>query len=263
MLSVDDAFNNSIRGPLDSDNTYIAEVLLGVADDLQPNVFFREVQAGFVVSYQEPALSFCALSAIESKKLSALFDIHYDPSAFTFTGYQCNYDLTNCEEDFYDCWSLLEECITNATLSNVTSIPGDYYKTLPYNLQLYLEDPYCQNPFSLVSKIYPVQDDTMTVTIWYNNQAIHMVASAVNAFHNIFLNQVVGDGWSISSYNHPLPSLYSTLEATKEEQTYDTAFNGLAFSVLVSLGFSFFISSFVVFPVQERECKVTQPYLCK
>ena len=176
QLSVDDYFNGSIRGPLDSDNTYIAEVLLGVADDIQPSVFFREVQAGFVVSYQEPALSFCALSdGIETKKFSALLDILYDPSAFSFTNPTCSLDLASCEYDFSYCQNLLEDdCITNAILSNVTSIPGDYYKNLSYDMQSSLYDFVCNNnfppPTSSVAKIYPVQDNTMTVTIWYNNQ---------------------------------------------------------------------------------------------
>ena len=235
MLSVDDYFNDSVKGPLDSDNTYIAEVLLRVADDLQPSVFFREVQAGFVVSYQEPALNFCPLSNdTKSKKLSALLDIFYNSSAFSFPTPDCSDYLITCEEDLYDCKYVLDNCITDAVLSNVTSIPGDYYKTLPYDMQSLLNNFAC--PYdslkisSSVAQIYPVQDNTMTVTIWYNNQvsqhspeatiilcvtayssqAFHVVASALNAFHNIFLNQVVGDGWSISAYNHPLPRTQQT-----------------------------------------------------
>ena len=43
----------------------------------------------------------------------------------------------------------------------------------------------------------------------------------------------------------------------QEDQTLQAAFYGLAFSILGSFGFSFLISSFVVFPVQERESKVS------
>ena len=42
----------------------------------------------------------------------------------------------------------------------------------------------------------------------------------------------------------------------QEDQTTSSAFYGLAVSVLGCFGFAFLISSFVVFPVQERECKV-------
>ena len=193
MLRVDDYFNNFVRGPLDSDNTYIAEVLLRVADELQPSVFFREVQAGFVVSYQEPALSFCALSDdTESKKLSALLDIFYNSSAFSLPTPDCNDELTDCEEDFYDniddCKYVLDNCITDAVLSSVTSIPGDYYKKLPYNMQSSLDDfacPYDQfTTSSSVAQIYPVQDNTMTVTIWYNNQVSQHINFVVTTMHS-------------------------------------------------------------------------------
>ena len=176
QLSVDDYFNGSVRGPLDSDNTYIAEVLMRVADDIQPSVFFREVQAGFVVSYQEPALSFCPLSDdITTKKFSSLFDVFYDPSAFSFPDPPCSNYLTDCEDSIYNCQNFLDNCITSATLSKVTSIPGDYYKNLSYNMQTSLYSLICIDyqispPASSVAKIYPVQDNTMTVTIWYNNQ---------------------------------------------------------------------------------------------
>ena len=42
----------------------------------------------------------------------------------------------------------------------------------------------------------------------------------------------------------------------QEDQTAIAAFYGLAVSILGTFGFAFLISSFVVFPVQERECKV-------
>ena len=44
----------------------------------------------------------------------------------------------------------------------------------------------------------------------------------------------------------------------QEDQTSFSAFYGLAVSVLGCFGFAFLISSFVVFPVQERECKVQE-----
>ena len=37
-----------------------------------------------------------------------------------------------------------------------------------------------------------------------------MVASALNAFHNIFLKQVMDDEWSITAYNYPLPRTEQT-----------------------------------------------------
>lgn len=46
-------------GPLDSYNAYVAEYLIRAAADAQPSVFFRQVQAGFVLSSQEPTMPSC------------------------------------------------------------------------------------------------------------------------------------------------------------------------------------------------------------
>ena len=49
---MDDANSISeIKGPLDSDNTFVAEYLLRKAGVQLPSVFFRRVQAGFVFDY--------------------------------------------------------------------------------------------------------------------------------------------------------------------------------------------------------------------
>ena len=44
---------------MDSDNTFVAEYLLRAAADDNPSVFFRQVQAGFVLSYWEPRNLYC------------------------------------------------------------------------------------------------------------------------------------------------------------------------------------------------------------
>ena len=51
---------------------------------------------------------------------------------------------------------------------------------------------------------------TVQVCVVLSLQAYHMVASALNAFHNVLLKQVMGEEWSISAYNHPLPRTEQT-----------------------------------------------------
>ena len=46
-------------GPLESENVFIAEVLLRLAADLTPDVFFRRFQAGFSLTTREPRHSVC------------------------------------------------------------------------------------------------------------------------------------------------------------------------------------------------------------
>ncbi|CAI8011243.1 Phospholipid-transporting ATPase ABCA1 [Geodia barretti] len=256
LLSVSDAYNGSLSGPLDSDNTFVAEYLIGIADKLEPSVFFQDVQAGFVVSYQEPPLSFCRLAdGNQTLTFSTLLSALYNRSAFTFNQ-SCDDYLTLCYENItsgsFGCDCALE-CVESVVpdIGNVTSLPGDYYSRLPSDTQYVIQEPVCGKLQAGVAKVYPDQEDTLTVTIWYNNQPYHMVASSLNAFHNVFLKQVMGEEWSITAYNHPLPRT----EQAKEDQTSFSAFYGLAVSVLGCFGFAFLISSFVVFPVQERECK--------
>ena len=50
----------------------------------------------------------------------------------------------------------------------------------------------------------------MMYTLDFPHQPYHMVASALNAFHNVFLKQVKGEEWSIAAYNHPLPRTEKT-----------------------------------------------------
>ena len=60
------SFQKSIpRGPLESDNIYIAEHLLRTADTIKPDVFFRRFQAGFSLSYSEPSYSVCGCNATQ------------------------------------------------------------------------------------------------------------------------------------------------------------------------------------------------------
>ena len=57
-LDYEDIYTNT-TGPLDSDNTFVAEYLLRKATKRVPSVFFQEVQAGFVFGYNEPMQKQC------------------------------------------------------------------------------------------------------------------------------------------------------------------------------------------------------------
>ena len=187
VLSLTDTYNTSISGPLDTHSTFIAEYLLGVADKLEPSVFFHEVQAGFVVSYLEPPLSFCRLPDSEDTlKFSALLSILYNQSQFDFNNLTCINYLDMCLEDleleeipdpnkdiFKYCKKALDlrGCVDSA-VSNVSTLPGDFYTSLPYDLQYLIQNPACNDYTGTpsVARVYPDQENIMTVTIWYNNQ---------------------------------------------------------------------------------------------
>ena len=63
-VSVADVVNGA-TGRLDSDLTYVDEVLLEEAIDLGPDVYIRRIQAGFVMSYRDPPYAACGCSSTD------------------------------------------------------------------------------------------------------------------------------------------------------------------------------------------------------
>ena len=53
-------------GRLDSDLPYVDEVILNEARNLEQDVYTRRVQAGFVMSYREPAYAACGCSSMST-----------------------------------------------------------------------------------------------------------------------------------------------------------------------------------------------------
>ena len=161
-LNIDDYYSNSTLGPLDSYNTYIAEYLIRVAFDVQPSVFFHQVQAGFVVSYQEPALSFCGFSdPTTAREFIAVLE------AFYYNTTECRSDIKSCIHTFSNCGAALE-CVKNMNITSLP-VPGGYYSKFPSDFQGSLQSV-CNFDTSYIAKTYPVQENTPSVTIWYNNQ---------------------------------------------------------------------------------------------
>ena len=63
LISISTTEEENPTGRLDDDNIYVAEHLLTLANKNLPSVFFRQQQAGFVVtSNRKPAFSFCGYS---------------------------------------------------------------------------------------------------------------------------------------------------------------------------------------------------------
>ena len=146
-----------------------------VADDLQPSVFFQDVQAGFVVSYQEPGLSFCAVSDSSepvSSEVGDLIQILYYTRTSAYDLSSCK-DITSCEYIFCgDTCKKALSCVKSViqTKPNLT-LPGDYYKNFSLNFVKGLDSLACQCFVNNgLYKAYPTQDDALTVTVWYNNQ---------------------------------------------------------------------------------------------
>ena len=74
---------DDLSGPLDSDNTFVAEYLLRKANDLVRSVFFQRYQAGFVFGYNEqtPETGICSLSDVPGN-LAQLNSTVFYPAQF-------------------------------------------------------------------------------------------------------------------------------------------------------------------------------------
>ena len=180
-MSIDDYLNNS-TGLLDSDNTYVAEYLLRVAADLQPSVFFQRVQAGFVVSYQEPVLSFCGqTNETLNVELSDLIEAVCNCSTDMPIPSVCRPEIERCEmyldDTICECEEALE-CLGKNPF-NMTVLPAGYHNNLSYSFQMDFSSSVCPNDFyecsisdgtNLAAQIYPPEKEALTATVWYNNQ---------------------------------------------------------------------------------------------
>ena len=154
-----------------------------VADDLQPSIFFQDVQAGFVVSYQEPGLSFCAVSDSSEPVSSEVGDLiqilYYTTSVYNLSSCE---DITSCEKKICgDTCKQALSCVKSViqTKPNLT-LPGDYYKNFSLNFVKGLDSLACHCFVNNgLYKAYPTQDDALTVTVWYNNQVCGCVCVCV------------------------------------------------------------------------------------
>ena len=64
QLSLNDAENDA-SGRLESENVFVDETLLRKGNDMDPEVFIRRIQAGFVLSYRDPPFSVCGCNNVD------------------------------------------------------------------------------------------------------------------------------------------------------------------------------------------------------
>ena len=144
-------------GPLESENVYIAEVLLRVARDLTPDVFFRRFQAGFSLTSREPPHSVCGCtqpdSVCDSPYISALnTGVPSGSGGGNDTQIPRYFFNQNCA-DFWGFFALDRNC--NFSLNIINSIPGCSNLSFPMadsrlecNSSIAMEESYQVDGFS-------------------------------------------------------------------------------------------------------------------
>ncbi|CAI8053623.1 ATP-binding cassette sub-family A member 3 [Geodia barretti] len=256
QVSVDDAESNA-TGRLESETVFVDETLLRKGNDMSPDVYIRRIQAGFVISYRDPPYAACGCNDADS------FSQNYVNSLSECTrsdGAQV-YALRQ-RTQFFD-W-LSRDCDEGGSGSGSGSGSGVAPFSMDYavdglsanllQLMACAENSSCDGENSTVrptAEFYPKELPQIAVTVYYNNNPWHMSAAALNAFHNVWLRQATNNSnLRLTINNHPLPrTVDAEVDATQQN------FNGFAIGTMVVFGFSFLISTFVLFPINEKEIK--------
>ena len=178
------SFSSNERGRLESNNVYVAEKLLIVAEDIDPTVFFQRFQAGFVVAQRDPPYSVCSCSdpSDTCHYISPLQQTDSSEqncvSQYSLSK-QCAYLWAGCIAgiDIF-CSAIGDECENfgpDAGGSCNTFLPGCYVvEGLSANIlgnvscSHRMNAPPCSS--DTVGATYPDQNEEIAVTVWYNNQ---------------------------------------------------------------------------------------------
>lgn len=123
-LSYSSTQNMVPRGPLESDNIYIAEYLLQTADTIKADVFFRRFQAGFSLSYSEPSYSVCGCNTTQDtcEFISPLRPSSSGQCPRYSIDQQCALKWSACYAFPQSCRTIMEDCRMFESVSD--SDPG-------------------------------------------------------------------------------------------------------------------------------------------
>ena len=105
----------------------------------------------------------------------------------------------------------------------------------------------------MTSAVFTGENDSVTnLTGWFNNEAYHTPATAVNVLTNTLLQYYTNEQHEIRTVNHPLPrAINNQLE---QEINTSTIFAFLV-SFYVYFGMCFMMATFIVFLIKERSNK--------
>ena len=176
------AFSSNQMGRMESNNVYVAEKLLMVAEDIDPTVFFQRFQAGFVVAQRDPPYSVCSCSDPSNNTCRYITPLQPNSSEQDCTSQyslseDCAFNWTRCVAGLCSAinGSECENFRSNAGGSCNTSLPSCYaveglsaniLNSVSCSQRMYA--PLCGS--DTVGATYPDQNEEIAVTVWYNNQ---------------------------------------------------------------------------------------------
>ena len=212
-------------------NVYVAEHLLNISAEIDPNVFFERFIAGFVTHSPDPPYSTCGCADNEEETCSFLLPatnlngLGFFPPLSNIT----HPGISNCTQFPDDEWQSLYNGLVDISIDNASCLAAPYSPDMPGGVCQCSVPTQCQ--IGMTSQPLPPAGGQPAVTVWYNNQVgnrererererenekcklvpfslqpYHTIAASLNAFYNLYLNeQLGGERFTITVINHPLP----------------------------------------------------------
>ncbi|CAI8007469.1 ATP-binding cassette sub-family A member 3 [Geodia barretti] len=285
QISLQDLLSNSTSGPLDTHIPYVDELLMRLSHAITAPVFTRRVVGGFVVQRRrDPPYSVCGCSNTQTVCRSFFNSLHecggdssrpvYVVPSLIQTGVcpalkssdrlnSWNGGNRSGVGDSGDVWSgdgVMEGGCEAVEFPHHYEVDGLSADLLQRAGECGCgnvtgggcECGDCEGGRMVSAHYYQDSEETLSVTVWYNNRPWHMSAAALNAFHNVWLRQATNNSnLRLTINNHPLPR--TNLERLTDVQQVNL--DGYYVGTTVVFGYSFLVASFVLVLVAERENK--------
>lgn len=101
-------------------------------------------------------------------------------------------------------------------------------------------------------------NSSTNVTALFSSIPYHSSPLALNLMSSAILNSLAGGGYNIEMTIHPIESdSYSILEAARPAPVFSIIVP-ILFGVLIPIGLALFAATFIVYPIEERQCKAKQ-----
>ena len=174
------------RGRVESDTVFLDEALLRRATDMDPEVYIRRIQAGFLVSYRDPSYSVCGCSdteffateyvgeladcrRVQGAEMYALRDDSTLATPLTWLSDECpqfngsgsGSEAGNSTEYLFNGNYLVDGVSANLLQNSACAVNSSTGKSVGCMCESFDNRP--------VGKYYPDQTPQITATVFYNN----------------------------------------------------------------------------------------------
>ena len=132
-----------------------------------------------------------------------------------------------------------------ATVENITDVSGYIVDRAEESLDAYGREYIVAAMFEGTDPA--TSNQSLIATALFNNQPFHAISVSLSAMGNALLQLFVGETYSITTFNHPLPR---TEDDRIEDELTTAAATAFTVSIMMIFGMSFLVATFVVFLIK-------------